>query len=492
MDEELRTIGDGALTVAAGFVAGAVLQYVLKIVLARGLGPGAYGVFVQGLAFAPVVAAAAINGLDMGVARFIGNYTGKEDAERVTGSLVTALGIGLPVALVAGGLVFANARSLALLFDEPALFSTLKLFAVAIPLMAVLRLLTGVLRGVGNARYKVYAEDLMVYGTALAAVLFFARQGLHLQDAIYAYVAGFAVAAAAAVHYVREVFPHRFTAFKPIPRQLLTFAWPLLVVSVVGVLNTYLDVFMLGWMGGSVRVGIYEVAISLASILYLFRVAGQYMFLPAVSERYAEEDIDRISELYTTMTRWVVTAALPVVAGFVLFPGAILALLLGAAYLPGAAPLAVLAVGVFLAAASAPAEMVLLASGRTKQLMVAVLAFAAVDAALNLVLIPRYGMVGAAVAMAAGFAVSAALSFGFVYRGLGIHPYTAVYPRLLLAAVLAAVPFYALTVLVDISPLFVAALGAGLVALYGWLVVRLDCVTSEDREYVGGLLEAVR
>ncbi|MFB6295121.1 MAG: hypothetical protein ABEI97_05145, partial [Candidatus Nanohaloarchaea archaeon] len=91
MDDELETIGKGSAAVVFGFVAGSVFQYLLKIVLARGLGPESYGVFVQGLAVAEVVAVASILGLEMGSARFIGYYGGKEDAGRVAGSAVTSI-----------------------------------------------------------------------------------------------------------------------------------------------------------------------------------------------------------------------------------------------------------------------------------------------------------------------------------------------------------------------------------------------------------------
>ncbi|MFB6295047.1 MAG: polysaccharide biosynthesis C-terminal domain-containing protein, partial [Candidatus Nanohaloarchaea archaeon] len=287
------------------------------------------------------------------------------------------------------------------------------------------------------------------------------------------------------------VFPYRFRDSRFIPGELVMFAWPLLIVSVIGVLNSYLDVLMLGWLVDSVRVGIYEVAISLASILYMFRAGGQYMFLPAVSELYAAGSMERIAELYTTMTRWVVTLALPVVAGFLMFPADILQLLLGTEYLPGTAPLAVLSIGVFLAAVDGPSDMMLLATGRTKQLMAAVLAFAVVDAALNLVLIPRYGMVGAAVAMTAGFTVAGVLSFLFVYRGTGMLPVSPVLPRLVAAAVIAAIPIYTVKTVLNTSPTATAVLGGVYVGLYFVTADRLDCLEPDEKEYVRSLFRSL-
>ncbi|MFB6294451.1 MAG: flippase, partial [Candidatus Nanohaloarchaea archaeon] len=427
---------------------------------------------------------ASILGLEMGSARFIGYYGGKEDAGRVAGSVVTSIVIGVPLALLAATLVYVNAGWLSTVFGEPALQPLLPLFAVLIPLMAFFRLVMAFLRGVGNARYKVYTEDLLRYGSILAAVLFFVSRGLQVRHAIYAYVAGFALVCAVGVYYVRSVFPYRLRDSRFIPGELLTFAWPLLVVSIIGVLNSYLDVLMLGWLVDSVRVGIYEVAISLASILYMFRMGGQYMFLPAVSELYAEEAMERISELYSTVTRWVATLALPVTAGFLLFPADILQLLLGTEYLPGTVPLALLSVGVFLSAVVGPADMVLLATGRTKQLMAAVVAFAAVDAMLNLLLIPMYGMVGAAVAMTAGFLAAGLLSFMFVRRDLGMTPASPVYPRLLAGVLLAAAPVYAASTVLDPAPVLSVLLGIVFLAIYFTAVERLGCIEKEEKTFV--------
>ncbi len=491
VDKKLEGIGKGSAAVVLGFIAGSVFQYLLKIVLARGLGPESYGVFVQGLAVVEVAAAASILGLGMAAARFIGYYRGEDDAARVSGSVVTSVVIGLPLAVVVGALVHVNAGKISTVFGEPALEPVLSMFAVLVPLMAFFRLVVAFLRGMGNARYKVYTEDLLRYGTILVLVLFFTVHGLQLHHAVYAYVAGFALVCVVGAYYLRTVFPYRLRDSRFIPGELVTFAWPLLVVSVIGVLNSYLDVLMLGWLVDSVRVGIYEVAISLASILYMFRAGGQYMFLPAVSELYAAESMERIEELYTTMTRWVVTLALPVVAGFLMFPADILQLLLGTDYLPGTIPLAVLSIGVFIAVVDGPSDMMLLATGRTKQLMAAVLAFAAVDAALNLVLIPSYGMVGAAVAMTAGFTVAGLLSFLFVYRGVGMFPSSPVYPRLLAAAVIAAVPVYIVKTVLNASALASAGLGGVYIALYFVTADRLDCLEQDEKAYVRRMFRSV-
>jgi O-antigen/teichoic acid export membrane protein len=97
----------------------------------------------------------------------------------------------------------------------------------------------------------------------------------------------------------------------------------------------------------------------------------------------------------------------------------------GAAYVPAAPALAVLTAGLFVRALVGLNGDVAKAIDRPKIELRSVAVAVVVDVALNAVLIPRYGIVGAAAATAAGYAVYNLVEVVAIHRAVGSHPFAA-------------------------------------------------------------------
>lgn len=114
-----------------------------------------------------------------------------------------------------------------------------------------------------------------------------------------------------------------------------------------------------------------------------------------ISELYARRNFGEMSALYRLVFRWILTLALPMAVILVIFPDKIM-LLFGAQYLPGREVIHILTFGVLLQSVTGISSALLVMTGRTKLNLFNVSLAASINIILNIILIPRFGLVGAA------------------------------------------------------------------------------------------------
>ncbi|MCJ7479051.1 MAG: flippase [Candidatus Nanohaloarchaeota archaeon QJJ-7] len=492
-EEALSKVGVGSAAIIAGFAIGIVLQYLIKVVLARFLGPGSYGVFVQGLALVQAAAILSLFGLHMSLPRFISYYKGKKERRLIGETAGTALSIVIPSAIVVSSVLYLSSRWIsATVFSEPALVQPLQIFALSVLPLSLFYLAVGFIRGRQNARYKVYLDDLLFPGVELVLVLVFFGLGYGVEGAISAYLISVSAVVIASYWLYRKLADGGFKVSKKTARKLLFFSWPLFILSILTMASKWIDVLMMGWLKESVQVGVYEVAFAVAGVLPLFLSSLKYMFLPVISELYGKGDLGEILELYRTSTRWIFTLVLPLFAGMLIFPSEILNVLFGQSYTAGALALAILSIGYFFHVAVGPAGNILLASGKTRLLLFGMLVLTVVDVVLNLFLIPRYGMVGAAIAMTSGLLAGNAVLLFLAVREVGGHPYTGKYLKSAVSVLVASIPVYGLKMVIEPGLIESVLLGVLLVLIYGSFLYLSGGVQKEDWQMMDEVVGAVR
>lgn len=474
---DLRTVSAGTLIIVVGFIAGSILEYGVKALLARSLGPQQYGLFTQGIAVVQILAIVGILGLHQALPRFMAS----QDRGRME-SVATALVLGTGgSAIVAGLLYYGIGPATAILGTGQDLVGVLRLFAPALVPLCLFYLAVAMLRGIEDTRFKVLTSDVALPLIEIGLLFAAFRLGLGLPGAVWAYlgatVAATVLSVGAFVHLTDVRMPDRL-----IPRQLLAFAWPLFLVALITTTNKWIDVLMLGRLATAAQAGIYEVAMAVAGFLVLFLSSLNYIFMP-VATRLTGDDPAAVAELYRASTRWITGLSGPLLLGMLLFPGQLIGLLFGSGYQAGATALTLLSIGYFVAVMIGPAGMLLVAAGRTRWFLAGGLTLLVTDVALNLVLIPAYGMTGAAIALSTALIASNLVMLYLGRREIGQRLIPQEHGRILAALGLTGIP-----------GLVLAATGPGLLMsiLYGGLLVLiyavmlwwLDAVPDSDIELV--------
>jgi len=199
-------------------------------------------------------------------------------------------------------------------------------------------------------------------------------------------------------------------------------ARPLAVIAGLQLVNHHADILMLGLFSSSEQVGLYRVAVTGSNLVIFGLQAVNMVVAPHFAQLHAAGDTVRLQQLVTRTARVVLAMALPVALGFMLGGRVMVTAVFGEAYASAHLALAILAVGQLFNAASGSVGSLLNMSGYERETMRGVAVAAAANVALNIVLIPIYGIEGAALATAASLVTWNSILRAAVRRELQIEP----------------------------------------------------------------------
>ena len=192
--------------------------------------------------------------------------------------------------------------------------------------------------------------------------------------------------------------------------------------------------------------------------------------------------------MYKSTSKWNFLVVLPLVLLILLFATEIIRLLYGNDYAPGSTALIILSFGIAMNDFSGTAGNILVGSGHTKLNLVCEAIAAVMNILLNILLIPRYGITGAAVATSISYTARNISAVSFVYFKFGIHPFKASYLRLSLAGLITTGTIYGLKMILPFSWLIsMILLGFTFILIYTSLAVLFRSLDRND----GVIIEAI-
>jgi len=478
--DRIRQIFKGAGIVFAGVVLELVVSFVAKLLIARYLGPTDYGAVSIGLKLMTATSIFVLVGLDSGVGRYLPR---RDDPADRRGVLKSALEIALPVGLLAGVGLFLSADLIAVrVFHDPAVAPVIRVFSVVLPFAVVFRMAIGGVQGMQQSVPKVLIQNLTLPVSRFLLVAVVLLYGLGTVAAAWAYGVAYVFAGLLGAYYLVRYTP----LFADAPatsmhRELVAFSAPLMITAAMLQVLSHIDTFFLGYFASTTVVGVYNVVYPLAQLLTVVLSAFGFMVMPVISSLDAGDSVGEMRRTYQLSSKWILLATLPVFLVVVLFPEMVIRVTFGAEYDGGALALSVLAVGFFTHAVVGPNGNTLTSVGRTRLIMYDNIAVAATNVTLNLLLIPEYGLLGAAVATSVSYGLLNALYTYQLYGETGIQPFTAgmVRPSLIALLVVGAVYWVTTTFFTVTLPLLVVGFGA-FVSLYALIVLRFGGVEEEE------------
>jgi O-antigen/teichoic acid export membrane protein len=395
------------LSLAGGTIVSRAIAFIGTAYLARQLGPEGFGIVGFALAVCGYFAIAVTAGFDDVGAREVARR--REDAGRITAG-VTALRLGLAV------VAFLVTAGVALLLPKPPLvklvvvLTGLSYFSLALNSSWVYRGLER-LRSVGIV--LVLGQILFV-----ATVLILVRGPADV--AVVPLAQFFGELSAALLLTIPLLLKYRpridLAEGIRILRSSLFWAFSRLLKTLIGTF----DVVLLAILIGEWEVGIYAAAYRVCFLILALSGTTHQAYLP-VFARVAHEEGGLLDDTFSRSAEMAAAVALPILVGGVVLAGPLLGLLFGEAYVVGATAFQLLLVSVGLSFLYGTIHNVLLVQERTRDEARIIFVAAAANVAANIVLIPVYGMVGAAIAAVVAHAVTT-IAGGVVVLRMGLKP----------------------------------------------------------------------
>jgi O-antigen/teichoic acid export membrane protein len=429
-----RRLARGVATVLLGRVVGLALNAVTLWWMARWLGPEQLGVYVQVFVYVSFYSALVDNGLNIAITRRLSE--GLEDAPEVLGTALLLKGCATAllavVAIVVARVSFARGE-----------IAGLVPMASGLILVAAFSAVNAYYQARAALGWVVAGE---IVGRALflpAAAAVFAIQG-SLGQLFLAQVIVTALGATIPLMRAIALVSPRWRIDPTIARSLTATALTLSATLGLGVVTSRFDVFVLPYHASPVAVGQYAAAFRLIDLMLLVPGLMMQVVFPAFvagasSTASLEARFRRVAGVLTMI-------GLPSAVILTVAAEPILVLAGGPAYAGGASSLAILAWGMLAVYMSNGMMFVLVARGLTGSLLRWCVIGAVASIALNLLLVPRFGVHGAATATIAAH-VSVLFGLGWsLWRELGVRPWptgmgdVAVVTSIVLAAALWLLP----------------------------------------------------
>jgi len=467
-----------------GAVCNQAALFGVTMLLARKLGRVDVGVYAQAYAFLTLLGTLSLAGLTTALTRFVAVHLAERDQGAVRGTIRLSLSIATMIAgLLSAGLLLA-VPFLVQAFHEPRLALPLRLVALTLPATAFTDAALAATRGYRTM--KPFALIGLVFEplTRLGLVTLLLQLGAGLTGVMAALLCSNLSAAVLAALALRRVMGPPAAPATYRPRELLSFSAMSGMAGLASNGLIWADTLLLGLLGNSGQVGVYNVATRLVQLAAFVMLPINAAFSPRIADLYHRGELDRLRHSYGLAASWIVRLSLPAFILLVVFPRDLLALF-GGGFAAGAAVTVILAVGKFIDAATGPCGLVLTMTGRPKLALLINLAGLVLNVLLNLVLIPRFGIVGAAVAWAISLALINGARMTQVWLELRMVPFEAASGKGLAAAVAAFIA--AVTVRETLGRPAQLLVGAAVVAAVYLLALRLQGLSVEDRLVLGAL-----
>jgi O-antigen/teichoic acid export membrane protein len=369
-------------------------------------------------------------------------------------------------------------------FHEPNLTRVLWIFTIGVPFWVLTTIFNSGTIGFQEIKYKVYTTFIFKDSFKLIAIVIFLVLGYGVIGASVGWVLAIVGTAFLAFYFLeKKVFPILHSKVKAIPvdRELFFFSFPLIFAGLAGLITGYTDTLMLGYFCTSSEVGIYNAAMPTASLLLMSGGAFGVIFMPVVSELYARGRENDLRSTYSSVTKWIFAITLPAFLLMTLFSDSIVRIMFGSEYIVGATALRILAFGYFITSLFGLASSLLQSYGRTKIVMGCSFIGASVNFILNFLLIPIYGVTGAAIATGASLALLGLLYLFFIYRIGRVQPFKLSYAKPLFASLIALLVVYVITqYVIGVSLFSLAGMFFVFLILYFFLLLIFKSFEEED------------
>jgi len=491
-------IADQAGFSFAGYLFGQVARFGYNLVVARLLGVEALGVYALAIAIIQIAEVIALAGLDSAILRFVNIYS--NDALRQKTAIASALKTALILSFFVMLALMLFSGDIASLLngsgfdgtmndrmnDSRLLQLTICCYAAAIPFNVATVLFGHVTQSVKQLKPKIIATQI------LSPLL------LLLLTILFRYTAGadaalffpFALAGIGAFLWIRPSLA-RISGVLPADilhartdKAMLAYALPFMVVSLLSMMSHWLDVMMLGMLTDTATVGLYHPAARTAGLIRSVLLAFAGIAAPMIADLHAQHQTAEIGRIYKMVTRWIVVVILPPAILFIALPDHVLAVF-GARFATGGTiALLLLTAASFLQACFGLSSTVLAMTGYARLSLFNAFGALILQVVLNLFLIPRMGLNGAALATLLLFALLSTLRLVEIRHLLKIHPFGKALWKPVVAGLSAALLLLAIREWLLTLPTFAGLTVGALLVVCSYVFILLVLKLEEDEREI--------
>lgn len=261
--------------------------------------------------------------------------------------------------------------------------------------------------------------------------------GYRLLGVIFGFLISSIFSATLGIFLLRKIFPDLISELKPRFefKTILLYSLTILLSSFSYLLLlTRADRIMLGIYASARDVGIYNAVTAISNQAALFLASFNAIFSPIIADLYNKGDMNELSKLFKITTKWIFTLTFPLFLVFLLYPKQIMGLF-GPEFKVAWSSLIILGMANLINASAGSVGFMLTMTGRQKIELTNNFFMGGINIILNIYLIQRYGILGAAIATGSSIGLINVARLLEVFHLYRIHPYNTSFWKPLVAGV---------------------------------------------------------
>jgi O-antigen/teichoic acid export membrane protein len=416
----------GAVGILALRVTATAIGFLSGILMARMLGANGLGVLAYVSAWIGVIMIPATLGLQQLLPREIARYQSHEEWGLLRGILAfsrrSVITVSIALAVPAGLLAWIASG-----FETSStVVMTFWIALLAVPFSGLIQIRQSVMRGLGLVVRGQIPETLVapVLILAVLATLYLVYDASLLPwEAASISLAATILAFFVGNRLLKSVIPAPVGTAEPTvtKRVWLGSALPMLMIAGLEVVNSQTDILMLGTMTTEDQTGIYAVAARSAAIVIFVWGSVNMAIGPIIARTHYGGDHPGVQNIVRKSAFVIFFCTVPICGALYLFGKEFLSLY-GLEFVAGQTVLNILLIGNIVNALAGSVGLILKMTGHERDVLWTGMMAAVANIVLNALLIPRYGLEGAATATTISMSIWPLAAGAMVFRRLGINP----------------------------------------------------------------------
>jgi len=400
------------------------VSYGLVILISKKLGKEGIGVWNLCIATLNIWVMIGCFGFNTSIVRFVSQYRAKNWHATVRKLYRVIIRYSSLGGIALGTILYFASEFLAThYFKDPAMNVPLKITGFIVPLVVISTINVEFIRGMKRIQVSEFFRTLVLQASALIGTLILSYYSLAAEDPLIAYACGAILAVVGTTIFIYKYLkraaksgevatdPEPFFSFK----NHLMISLPMIMTSFIQLLNGRVDILMLGYFSDTGVAGVFGIAFKLSIITNFVIGAMKAIAMPKISELFWSDKKDELKKVVHFSTFFIFAFAFPVSLVLMIFPEFILSLI-DEEFVVGATVLRIFALMQLINAGSGMVAVFLNMSGNQLFFTKIVSITSTMNIILNLILIPIYGMEGAAFATLVSTVTWNLVGVRFIYK----------------------------------------------------------------------------
>lgn len=390
------------LTIASFFFV--ISSYVINVWLGRTLGPEDYGIYGVIISLVAILNLVQTSGIPQAMTKLISEDTKRSDDILKSGLIVQVL-----LSIFIAATFYLLASPISVLLNDPSLTPYLKLASLIFPFYGLLVALFGYYNGLHN--FKTQALLNILYAIFKATAVIALTIYFHLSGALYGFIITPLLCLLIGFH-IPKLSKKLFAI-----RTLIKLSMPLALISFLSILLQSLDlIFIKALLNSQKDPGYYTAGQNISRVIYFGLSAISLVIFPSISSALHQNLPEKTKYLVKKSLHYILILLIPSTVLLSVSSKQVLEILYSNTYLPASGSLSILVIGMGFLTIFNLLSNILNGAGMYKATLLISFTGVIITSLLCLLLIPRYGMEGAAWATTINSFVITSISAGLVYN----------------------------------------------------------------------------